>query len=62
MQIEKLTLKMQRASQNIADLQEQMEYYEGKRFTLDKVKMIMMLFDFTQDSKIIECSILYLIT
>lgn len=37
-QIEKLTLKMQIASQNIADLQEQIEYYEGKRFTLDKIK------------------------
>ncbi|CAC5406095.1 unnamed protein product [Mytilus coruscus] len=37
-QIEKLTLKMQIASQNIADLQEQIEYYEGKRFTLDKTK------------------------
>ncbi|CAC5389769.1 unnamed protein product [Mytilus coruscus] len=29
---------MERASQNIADLQEQMEYYEGKRFTLHKIK------------------------
>lgn len=29
---------MQIASQSIADLQEQMEYYEGKRFTLHKIK------------------------
>lgn len=30
---------MQIASQSIADLQQQMEYYEGKRFILHKIKV-----------------------
>ena len=37
-QIEHLNLKLNVASQNIAALQEQLEYFEGKKFSLDKIK------------------------
>ena len=37
-QIEHLNSKLNIASQNIAALQEQVEYFEGKKFSLDKIK------------------------
>lgn len=36
--IETLSAKLERASQNISELQEQIDYLEGNRFTLDKIK------------------------